>query len=138
MKIDDKLDGTVKDKIIEFVKKLKYGIESNGEFVFGIVSKKEAEQIKKNINVNVEGYKRIFDKSGIKHVLKKHKNIKIKDFLLIPLIIKKYDFISCGNKPNTIFYKKLIGDEYFYVETIRKRRKKLALKTFYKREKRSH
>lgn len=123
----------MKDKIIEFIKKAKGKIGNKGYLDFGIVSNKEAEQIKKIININVEGYKRTLDDTGINHVFKIHKDIKDEDFLLIPSIIKEYDFIGAGKKPDTIVYKKLIVNDFFYIETVRKGRKKLAIKTFYKK-----
>jgi hypothetical protein len=57
--------------------------------------------------------------------------------LLIPFIIENYDFIGKGKEDNTIVYKKIINQEYYYVEEIRTGRKKLALKTLYKHKKRS-
>ena len=85
--------------------------------------------------INFSKYIHSLDASGVKHALK-HKNIQVSDLLLIPLIIENFDTLSIGKEPNTLVYTKLIGQEYFYVEEIRKGRKKLVLKTLYKRKKR--
>lgn len=97
---------------------------------------KEAETIKELTGVDVKGYVHSLDNSGVLHALK-HKNISVADLLLIPFIIENYDFIGKGKENNTIVYKKVINQEYYYVEEIRTGRKKLALKTLYKHKKRS-
>ncbi|MFK8377721.1 PBECR3 domain-containing polyvalent protein [Capnocytophaga canimorsus] len=108
----------------------------NNNFVdFKKIGKVEAKTIAELTGLNVEGYVHTLDNSGVLHALK-HKNINASDILLIPFIIDNYDFIGKGKEENTIVYKKVINQEYYYVEEIRKGRKKLALKTLYKRKKR--
>jgi len=60
----------------------------------------------------------------------------ISDFLIISTIVNERDVCGLGKAENTIVYKKTLADEYFYVEFIQQGRKKLALKTYYKRKKR--
>ena len=103
---------------------------------FGTVSKDEADILNEIINENISGFVRVLDVSGIKHAKKEHPNLTDSDFLPIPLIVEEYDYVGIGKKEDIIVYKKLIGQEYFYVEQIQKRRKKLAIEIFYKRKKR--
>jgi len=121
-------------KLIEFSEIVK---EGNNYFVdIDLLTNKEIKEIKKITGKDLTGYKRTLDISGIKHSIKKHPNLSYSDFLLIPIIVKNYDFIGKGKKDDIIVYKKEIGNEYFYIEQIRKGRKKLVIKTFYKRKKR--
>ena len=100
------------------------------------IDTEQAQTIKEITGVEVKGYVHSLDNSGVLHALK-HKNISVADLLLIPFIIENYDFIGKGKEDNTIVYKKIINQEYYYVEEIRTGRKKLALKTLYKHKKRS-
>lgn len=93
----------------------------------------EVSQLMKLTGKDLTGYVHSLDGSGIIHALK-HPNIKASDILLIPFIVQNYDFIGQGKTDGTIVYKKLIGDEYFYVEEIRTGRKKMVIKTLYKRK----
>lgn len=102
---------------------------------FQKVDKQQVKAIKEVTDIDVSGYVHCLDNSGILHALK-HANISTSDLLLIPFIIDNYDFISKGKEEDTIVYKKIINDEYYFVEEIRTGRKKLALKTLYKRKKR--
>lgn len=122
-------------KILDFIESSKNNNDGNEIFIdIGKLSSKEINNIKKLTGVDFSGYSHSIDQSGIKHVLKKHPNINASDILLIPFIIKNYDFIGLGTKENTIVYKKIISDEMFYVEEIRTVRKKFVLKTLYKRK----
>lgn len=78
-------------------------------------------------------YVHSIDENGIRHALK-HRNISISDFLLIPFIITEYDSVKNGNKPNSIVYEKNFGDTIIYVVEVRRGRKKLTMKTMYKKK----
>jgi hypothetical protein len=120
-------------ELIRFVQKDRSG---NKNYIdFGALTKKEVTELSEIAGVNLDGYVRTLDAAGIIHALK-HRNIDEADLLLIPFIVANYDIIGYGTKDNTLVYKKLIGQEYFYVEEIRKGRKKLVIKTLYKRKKR--
>jgi len=124
-----------KSKIVDFVVKV-IGKTGNKEYLdFGEIDSDEANQLFKVTGLNFEGYKRTLDSSGINHSIK-HKNISPQDFALIPKIITDYDFIGKGRKEGIIVYKKVIDNDYFYLEEVREGRKKLVIKTFYKRERR--
>ncbi|WP_297972410.1 hypothetical protein [uncultured Capnocytophaga sp.] len=111
--------------------------QTNKNFIdFLKIDTEQAQTIKEITGVEVKGYVHSLDNSGVLHALK-HKNISVADLLLIPFIIENYDFIGKGKEDNTIVYKKIINQEYYYVEEIRTGRKKLALKTLYKHKKRS-
>ena len=111
--------------------------QTNKNFIdFLKIDTEQAQTIKEITGVEVKGYVHSLDNSGVLHALK-HKNISVADLLLIPFIIENYDFIGKGKEDNTIVYKKIINQEYYYVEEIRPGRKKLALKTLYKHKKRS-
>ncbi|OQY03406.1 MAG: hypothetical protein B6I20_05120 [Bacteroidetes bacterium 4572_117] len=111
----------------------------------GEVTNREIETIKTIMDIDLTGYIRVITVQDINHAIKQHgKDSKDKypidysDFLHIPLIVSEADEILKGNisdrtKLQCIVYKKEIGDMYFYVEEIRTRREKLALKTFYKK-----
>jgi hypothetical protein len=86
----------------------------------------------KVFGINSE-YIHSIDENGIRHALK-HKNISISDILLIPVIITSYDKLRAGNKPNTIVYEKNFADTIVYIVEIRKGRKKLTMKTMYKKK----
>ena len=97
------------------------------------------------MDIDLTGYKRVITVQDVNHVIKQHGKdsrdkhpINYSDFLHIPLIISEPDEIIKGSisdrtKLQCILYKKKIGDMYFYVEEIRTRREKLALKTLYKK-----
>lgn len=122
----------VQNEILLLVEKSMSSKEGNKLYLdFAEVEISEANNLKKLTGLNFSGYKHSLDRSGIIHALK-HQNIEVSDILLIPCIIQSPDNLKVGNKPNIIIYEKLIGDKYFYVEEIRKGRKKLSIKTLYK------
>lgn len=124
-------------EILDFVEKVIEDRPATGQYYldFGKLNKKEVQVLSDVVNKDLTDYVRTFDDSGVIHALK-HKNIEVIDFLLIPFIVNHYDVVGEGKKPNTIVYKKLINDVYFYVEEVRSGRRKLAIKTLYKRKKR--
>ncbi|MCQ2959565.1 MAG: hypothetical protein MJ198_05180 [Bacteroidales bacterium] len=105
--------------------------------IFDVPTKKETQRINKIIDANVDNYERMIDVSAIRHAKKEHPKLTDKDFCLIPLIVKFPDVITKGKKPYTIVYEKTIGKQYFYVEYVRTGRKRLAMKTFYYRNKKA-
>lgn len=136
-------------EILDFIKTIKTYKGKNKWIELSKLSKSEIENIKKEIGINLTGYSRIIDVLGIKHSLKRHgdkvleekrgqKAIEHADFLLIPFIVKYYDKISLGGRTKktnliSIKYEKVIGYKYDYIEEVRTKRKKLAIKTLYKK-----
>jgi len=102
---------------------------------FRKVKLSESMMLRTLTGIDFRGYIHCIDGSGINHAMRHH-NITVNDIMLVPFILDNYDFIGLGKKKNTIVYKKLIGKEYFYVEEIRTGRKKLTIKTLYKRKRR--
>lgn len=128
MELQKRIIKLVEDSIIDTSK-------NNLFFDFALVKVQDASILKQLTAQNFIGYRHTLDSSGIIHSLK-HANITMSDILLIPYIINSYDVMGVGIKEGTIVYKKQIVNEYFYVEEIRKGRKKLAIKTLYKRKRR--
>jgi len=111
-----------------------------------IIPVKIVNKIKSEFGIDLSGYVRVIGIDEVIHALKQHGidskdryPIDNSDFLLIPFIVNEPDKIKKGglsrrNNSQTLIYEKNIGDKYYYVEEIRKGRKKVALLTFYKRK----
>jgi hypothetical protein len=125
--------GSIKRKTVKRGSKL---LQDNPKVTFDKVRKTEADLLKKRHSVNVKDFKRVIDLDGVLHVLKKHPNMSVSDFLIIAKIINECDVCGLGKYPETIVYKKTLADEYFYIEFIQYGRKELILKTYYKRKSR--
>lgn len=125
----------VQKEILQFIESINDKSTNNKFIDIGALSKVDTEILGEILSIDLKGYKHGLDVSGVLHALK-HKNITTADLLLIPFIIKNYDVLGKGKKENTIVYKKKINDTYYYVEEVRKGRKKLMLKTLYKQKKR--
>ncbi len=123
----------IQNKLLEIIDLAIKSREGNKLFIdFAKLNINEIKELNELTGIDFTGFVHTIDSAGIIHALK-HENIKSSDILLIPFIIANYDIIGIGKVENTIVYKKLIGDVYFYVEEVRKGRKKLAIKTLYKR-----
>lgn len=126
----------IESKLLKLIE-LSFSETGNKNFFdYKPVQKKVEYFVKKERNLSLNNFVHSVDISGIKHALK-HKNINASDILLLPLIVSEFDLIGFGKTPDTIVYKKEIGDHYFVVEEIRKGRKKLTMKTLYKYKKRT-
>ena len=68
---------------------------------------------------------------AIRHVRNEHPNVELRDFLLIPLILKEPIAIKAGSQKNTVVFKKTLVLDYSCVELIVDDTKSLRLKTFY-------
>ncbi len=135
----------IKD-LVEFAIKSKNSI--NRKLEINVIDKKESELLKSKTGFNLLGYKRVIDKFGINHVIKNHGNkteeanrgqigIDIKDFELIPKIVKSENVIFAGkNKAGVdcLLYEAKIGNTFFYIEEIRTGKKELCMQTLYKRK----
>jgi len=126
----------IQTKILEIIEQAVKDKDGNKIFIdYAKVKTNLIKELKTLTGLDFNGYVHSLDAAGINHALK-HANIKHSDILLIPFIVENYDLIGIGKEPNTIVYKKLIGEEYFCIEEIRTGRKKFTIKTFYKRKKR--
>lgn len=123
----------VSEKILELLRTAEVTKSGNDKWItLGELPDRDVEKLSKILAFDVSGFIRIIDVSSIKHVFKDHPNMKDTDFCLIPLILDNPDSIEPGNNPDSILYKKTFKESYYYVEYVRKGRKKLAMKTFYK------
>lgn len=120
---------------------------------FGGVNSELIALAKESIGLDITDWQHSIDESSIRHILKQHGNEKAenkrgqravtkKDILLLPLVVSAFDSIEytgtsdSGNE--TFLIKKEIDDEIFSVQEVRKRHKKIAVKTMWiKRKKKA-
>ncbi len=137
---------SIKSKILEIVELAIKNKSSNAWVDIKTLNKKEVEVLNKITKKDLTGYKRVITVQDINHVLKKHgkkskdKNpINYADFLLIPDIINNPDKIYLSNERSkqsqlqVIIYKKKFFNTFYYLEEVRIGKKKVALKTLYKK-----
>ncbi len=133
-------------KILNLVNEARINKKSKNWIDIKTLTKKDVEMLKKIIKKDLTGYKRVITVQDINHCLKEHgveskdKNpINYTDFLLIPLITKEPDKVfestktSRSSKLKVVVYKKKFFNTFYYLEEVRTGRKKVALKTLYKK-----
>ena len=108
----------------------------------------DLKDLAKKEGIDLEGYKHVIETSGTAHSEERHgkssndrEPLSVKDYFLIPFIIKNRDSViispsSTRRHKNKVFiYEKKIGNQYVYVEEIRRgRNKSLAFKSLRKRK----
>lgn len=108
---------------------------------FGKIKSELVIEIMKDLGFNYLEYSHELDNYGVKHSLDRHScdryGISGNDFYRIQEIVNNPDMVSYTGLSkigtHSIKYKKIYGElVYFYIEEIRKGRKTLSLKTFYK------
>jgi len=119
---------------------------------FQTVTPEEAAQLKKQTNLDLEGYHHTIDNYGIKQALEQHGNmnsetqrgqlpIEKSDIQMIPEIVKNYDSVkmipkgsegSNGPSLDLIRYEKRIDGSVYYVEEVRTGRNELTTKSLWK------
>lgn len=116
----------------------------------GVIHPDVAAKAKESIGLDISGWRHSVDESGIRHTFKQHGNetteskrgqraVTKEDILLLPIIISSFDSIEyaglsdMGNE--TFLIKKEIGDEIFTVQEVRKKHRKLTMKTMWIRRK---
>lgn len=126
-------------------------IGKRSDYRFAIIDYEVDDELKaiaKKEGVDLDGYKHVIETSGTEHSEQRHgKNsndrepLSIEDYHLIPFIIKQRDSViispsSTRRHMNNVFiYEKKMGNQYVYVEEIRKgRNKSLAFKSLRKRK----
>ncbi|HFG0565250.1 hypothetical protein [Flavobacterium psychrophilum] len=134
------------EELVEFAINSKNTINKKVEI--NIIDKIEANLLKLKTGFDLFGYKRIIDRSSIKHTIKEHGNINTefkrgqiavteKDFKLVPQIVKSENVIYSGKSKagiDCVLYEIIIENTYYYVEEIRTGKKELCLKSMYKRK----
>ena len=125
-------------------------IHQDCDYHFAIIDNEvddELIELAKTQGIDLTGYKHVIETSGTRHSESRHGEesadrspLSIGDYLLIPYIIKYRDSVEISNHLTkkhglkTIVYKKIIGNQYVYVEEIRiGRNKSLAFVSLYKR-----
>jgi len=118
------------------------------DVVYGKVDKGEAAKLKAKTGLNLEGYEYELTLSDIRHIYKRHGNEKLEneigqiavqasDIALIPEIVRNYDDVRLSSKKsgdgrNVLIYTKVIGNKYYYFESVgAKEEKVLQPKTMY-------
>lgn len=126
-------------------------IGQNCDYKFAIIDynvDEELMDIAKKAGVDLTGYKHVIETSGTNHSQNRHGEksndrmpLLLEDYLLIPYIIKNRDAVIISpsltriHKNMVIIYEKKIGNQYVYVEEIRKgRNKSLAFLSLRKRK----
>lgn len=103
----------------------------------GTVSEKAAAKIKEVCGYNLHGYSMALDARHIRHVLKRHPQISLKDFLFLRDIINNHDSVAKSKTKGSLVFKKRIFYEYTCVEAVLDKSKMLNLKTFWVKRKKA-
>jgi hypothetical protein len=141
---------SLKNKISEFYDRVvSTNPSQNIRELLGGVSKNNINAVKQKTGIDLTGYERVIDSSGINHILKKHGDevaeakrgqiaISKDDIAHIPEIVESPDDIKYVGKNKqdlpAIRYQKNINGEIYYFEEVREGRKHVAPDTMYKRK----
>ena len=126
-------------------------INQQCDYKFAIIDyevDEELKEIAKKVGLDISDYKHVIETSGTSHSESRHGEgsndrmpLSMEDYFLIPFIIKNRDSViispsSTRRHNNKVFiYEKKIGNQYVYVEEIRKgRNKSLAFQSLRKRK----
>lgn len=126
-------------------------INQKCDYRFAIIDNEVDEELMvlaKKERIDLTGYKHVIETSGTSHSQNRHgENSKdrmplaMEDYFLIPYIIKNRDSVIISpsvtriHKNRVFIYEKKIGNQYVYVEEIRRgRNKSLAFQSLRKRK----
>ena len=121
------------------------------DYKFAIIDNEVDEELMalaKKEGIDLTGYKHVIETCGTSHSQNRHgvnsndwMPLTMEDYFLIPYIIKNRDSIIISpsltriHKNKVFIYEKKIGDQYVYVEEIRRgRNKSLAFQSLRKRK----
>jgi hypothetical protein len=111
----------------------KEGLNIVKKISFRTVDYEEAQNLKRDIGLELFGYEHKITNSDIKHIFDKHGDqlkeslqgqiaVKDEDILLIPEITKNYDCVLLSpetvEQKRVLIYEKRIGNKYYYLETV--------------------
>ena len=110
----------------------------------GEVSPEVAEKVKLVTGIDVDGFVHGIDEAAIRHVFEEHGDVEAEnkrgqiavtahDIANLSAVVISPDDIQKGDEENTIEVSKRIGSEVLVVQEIRTGRKKLVLKTMWKK-----
>lgn len=103
----------------------------------GTVSTKLVRLVHNVSGRNISGYTLVLDTVFVRHVLKKHPQVKMRDFFLLPPVVKSPDEVIKGNTPDVVVLRKDMGTEYACVYIVVDSGKKMRLQTFWFEKKRN-
>ena len=126
-------------------------ISQKCDYKFAIIDNEVDEELMalaRKEGIDLTGYKHVIETSGISHSQNRHGEksndrvpLTMEDYFLIPYIIKNRDAVIISpsmtriHKNKVFIYEKKIGDQYVYVEEIRRgRNKSLAFQSLRKRK----
>ena len=126
-------------------------ISQKCDYRFAIIDNEVDEELMalaRKEGIDLTGYKHVIETSGTSHSQNRHGEnsndrvpLTMEDYFLIPYIIKKRDTVIISpslsriHKNKVFIYEKKIGDQYVYVEEIRRgRNKSLAFQSLRKRK----
>jgi len=126
-------------------------ISQKCDYKFAIIDNEVDEELMalaRKEGIDLTGYKHVIETSGISHAQNRHGEnsndrmpLTMEDYFLIPYIIKNRDTVIISpsltriHKNKVFIYEKKIGDQYVYVEEIRRgRNKSLAFQSLRKRK----
>ncbi|MDE6105621.1 MAG: hypothetical protein K2F84_00810 [Bacteroidales bacterium] len=122
---------TVNERITRLVKLALSNKQSKASVFIGKIPHDVAAKVQECCKRNILGYSVFMDTDAIRHVRNEHPNVELRDFLLIPLILKEPIAIKASSQKNTVVFKKTLVLDYSCVELIVDDTKSLRLKTFY-------
>lgn len=103
---------------------------------FGKISNRRIKTIGSALGIPIAAYRHQMDSFAFAHILKRHSNITLEDFLIIPDIIAAPDEVLYEGLSkqglHMIKYSKNFGETFYYIEEVRTGRKVLSVKTMYK------
>lgn len=134
-------------KLVDFA--LSDKLNQHKKISLGVITEKQAKEIKKYTEKDVQGAERFLDTSFVRHTIKNHGSVKkeeargqvainLDDFELIPKILKEATEINYKGKNSLkmdVFeYKYKVDDTYIVLEELRENKhgKRLFLSTLYK------
>ena len=126
-------------------------INQKCDYKFAIIDNEVDEELMllaKKEGIDLTGYKHVIETSGTCHSQNRHgenskdrEPLTVEDYFLIPYIIKNRDAVIISpsltriHKNRVFIYEKKIGNQYVYVEEIRRgRNKSLAFQSLRKRK----
>jgi hypothetical protein len=112
---------------------------------YEVVNKRDAELLKSETGIDLEGYVHVVDNYGIKHALSHHGEteeelrgqipVSKDDFQKIPLVTHPENLVQIDRRDGktVLIYKKEFDGTLYVAEEVREKRDHLALATLYKR-----
>ena len=98
---------TVNERITRLVKLALSNKQSKASVFIGKIPHDVAAKVQECCKRNILGYSVFMDTDAIRHVRNEDPNVELRDFLLIPLILKEPIAIKAGSQKTPLFSKRL-------------------------------